>query len=90
MLVRKTLSCFAVFALAAAVISVVPWRFAYSQTRPAETSLRAVVDGIVVQPLRLIAPDNSVLVALYTMEKEKDGRWKIAGCVLAPTTVRAA
>jgi len=154
--VRKTLSSFAVFALVAVVISVVPWRFAHSQTRPAESSLRAaewttirqvigdqlkafkaedgrkamsfaspgireqfgtpenflamvhhayealisarytefldgaVVDGIVVQPLRLIAPDNSVLVALYTMEKEKDGRWKIAGCVLAPTTVRAA
>ncbi len=50
----------------------------------------AVVDGIVVQPLRLIASDNSVLVALYTMEKQKDGHWKIAGCVLAPTTVRAA
>jgi hypothetical protein len=50
----------------------------------------AVVDGVVVQPLRLIAPDNSVLVALYTMEKQKDGRWKIAGCLLAPSTVRAA
>ena len=156
MLVRKTLSSFAVFALVAVAISVVPWRFAHSQTRPAKSSLRAaewttirqvigdqlealkaedghkamsfaspgireqfgtpenflamvhhayealisarytefldgaVVDGIVVQPLRLIAPDNSVLVALYTMEKEKNGRWKIAGCVLAPTTVRAA
>jgi hypothetical protein len=50
----------------------------------------AVVDGAVIQPLRLIAPDNSVQVALYTMEKEKDGRWRIAGCVLAPSTVQAA
>ena len=50
----------------------------------------AVVDGAVIQPLRLIAPDNSVLVALYTMEKQKDGRWKIAGCILAPSTVQAA
>jgi hypothetical protein len=49
----------------------------------------AVIDGAVIQPLRLIAPDNSVLVALYTMEKQKDGRWKISGCVLAPSTVRA-
>ena len=38
----------------------------------------------------LVAPDNSVLVALYTMEKQKDGRWRIAGCVLAPSTVQAA
>ena len=50
----------------------------------------AVIDGSVIQPLRLIAPDNSVRVALYTMEKQTDGRWKIAGCVLAPSTVQAA
>jgi hypothetical protein len=50
----------------------------------------AVIEGAVVQPLRLVAPDNSVLVALYTMEKQKDGRWRIAGCVLAPSTVQAA
>ena len=50
----------------------------------------AVVEGAVIQPLRLVAPDNSVLVALYTMEKQKDGHWRIAGCVLAPSTVQAA
>jgi len=49
-----------------------------------------VIDGAVIQPLRLVAPDNSVLVALYTMEKQKNGRWQIAGCVLAPSTVQAA
>jgi hypothetical protein len=50
----------------------------------------AVIDGAVIQPLRLIAGDNTVLVALYTMEKQKDGRWKIAGCILAPSSVQAA
>jgi hypothetical protein len=50
----------------------------------------AVIDGEVIQPLRLVAPDNTVQVALYTMEKQKDGRWKISGCVLAPSTVQAA
>jgi Domain of unknown function (DUF4864) len=50
----------------------------------------AVVDGAVIQPLRLIAADNTVQVALYTMERQKDGRWRIAGCVLAPSTVQAA
>ncbi len=49
----------------------------------------AVIDGVVIQPLRLIAPDNTVLVALYTMEKQPDGRWRIAGCALAPSTVQA-
>lgn len=50
----------------------------------------AVIEGNVIQPLRLIAPDNTVQVALYTMAKQNDGRWKIAGCVLAPSTVQAA
>ena len=50
----------------------------------------AVIDGHVIQPLRVIAPDNTVVVALYTMERQKDGRWKIAGCALAPSTVQAA
>lgn len=49
----------------------------------------AVIEGTVVQPLRLILPDNTVLVAIYQMEKQKDGRWKIAGCVLAPSKVLA-
>ncbi len=50
----------------------------------------AVIEGVVIQPLRLIAPDNTVQVALYTMERQKNGGWKIAGCVLAPSTVQAA
>ena len=50
----------------------------------------AVVEGNVIQPLRIIAPDNTVQVALYTMQKQPDGHWKIAGCVLAPSTVHAA
>jgi hypothetical protein len=50
----------------------------------------AVIAGNVVQPMRLVAPDNKVQVALYTMQKQPDGRWKIAGCVLAPSTVQAA
>jgi hypothetical protein len=49
----------------------------------------AVIDGVIVQPLRLIAPDNTVLVALYTVEKRK-GAWRINGCQLAPSTVKAA
>ena len=50
----------------------------------------AVIDGQTIQPLRLIGPDNTVQVALYTMERQRDGRWRIAGCMLAPSTVQAA
>jgi len=50
----------------------------------------AVIDGIVIQPLRLIAPDNTVQVALYTLEKQANGRWRINGCRIAPSTVQAA
>lgn len=49
----------------------------------------AVVDGSVIQPLRLVMPDNTVLVALYTMQRQPDGGWRIAGCVIAPSTVQA-
>lgn len=49
----------------------------------------AVVDGVTIQPLQLVLPDNTVMVALYQMEKQKDGRWRIAGCVIAPSTVQS-
>ncbi len=49
----------------------------------------AVVDGATIQPLRLVLPDDTVLVALYQMQRQRDGRWRIAGCVIAPSTVQA-
>lgn len=49
----------------------------------------AVIDNSVVQPLRLVLADDTVLVALYEMQKQPDGRWRIAGCVLAPSTVQS-
>jgi hypothetical protein len=50
----------------------------------------AVIDGATIQPLRLVMPDNTVLVALYQMQRQPDGRWRIGGCVIAPSTVQAA
>jgi len=50
----------------------------------------AVIDGVIVQPLRLIAPDNTVLVALYTLERQSGRGWRITGCQIAPSTVQAA
>ena len=49
----------------------------------------AVIDGTIVQPLRLILPDDSVLVALYQLQRQRDGTWRIAGCVIAPSTVQS-
>jgi hypothetical protein len=49
----------------------------------------AVVDGTTLQPLQLVLPDNSVVVALFTMERQKDGAWRIAGCVIAPSTAQS-
>jgi hypothetical protein len=50
----------------------------------------AVIEGSTIQPLRLVMPDGTVLVALYTMERQRDGGWRIAGCVIAPSTVKSA
>jgi hypothetical protein len=47
----------------------------------------AVIEGLVIQPMRLIDADNTVRVALYTMERQKDGSWRISSCRIAPSTV---
>ena len=49
----------------------------------------SVVDGVTIQPLQLVMPDNTVLVALYQMEKQKDGNWRIAGCAIARSTTQS-
>jgi hypothetical protein len=58
--------------------------------RYAEFLEGAVIDGLVIQPLRLVDADNSVRVALYTVEKQGDGTWRISGCRISPSTVQAA
>ena len=50
----------------------------------------AVIDGLIIQPLRLVDADNSVRVALYTMEKQKGGAWRISGCRIGPSTTQGA
>ena len=49
----------------------------------------AVIEDAVVQPLRLVLPDDSVMVALYQMQKQRNGEWRIGGCWLAPSTVQS-
>jgi hypothetical protein len=49
----------------------------------------AVIDGHTIQPLRLVMSDDTVLVALYEMQRDERNGWRIAGCVIAPSTVRS-
>ena len=49
----------------------------------------ALIDDAVIQPLRLVMPDDTVLVALYQMQRQPDGRWLIAACTIAPSTVQS-
>jgi hypothetical protein len=49
-----------------------------------------VLNGQVMQPLEVVAPDTSVLVAFYLMERQADGTWRISGCVLGTPEGQAA
>ena len=41
--------------------------------------------GLVRQAVRLVGPDGSTVIAVYTMERQLDGVWKIAGVYLVQT-----
>ena len=43
-------------------------------------------DGAVVQQVGLVGPDGAREVALYSMEREANGSWRIDGCVLTADT----
>jgi hypothetical protein len=40
------------------------------------------VEGDWIQAVSLVGPDGQPALALYTMEKQADGAWRIAGCAL--------
>ncbi len=42
-----------------------------------------IVNGETVQPVRLVAQDGSVEVALYEMQRQEDKQWRINGCDIA-------
>jgi hypothetical protein len=41
-----------------------------------------IIEGMVTQPVLLVGPDGKFVLALYTMQKQPDGEWKITGCSL--------
>ena len=40
------------------------------------------IDGTAVQQVFVTGPDGKDWVALYTLERQPDGAWKISGCLL--------
>ena len=49
----------------------------------------ALLDGVPVQPVRVIGPNGHGTVALYQMERQPDGSWRIAGVTLHPIGERS-
>ena len=52
--------------------------------RPREVEFRGLglEDGRPTQRVLLVGPDGVPVIARYTMERQPDGSWRIAGCVL--------
>ena len=47
-------------------------------------------DGGPVQKVKVIDPNGRPVMAVYTMEQQADGSWRIAGCVLFTMDGRSA
>jgi hypothetical protein len=52
--------------------------------RPRQVEFRDLktIDGAIVQQVYVVGPDNEPKLALYIMERQPDGTWRISGCVL--------
>ncbi len=53
--------------------------------RPRQVEFRElrVEGGTIVQDVFVVGPDGHSTLALYMMQRQPDGTWKISGCVLA-------
>jgi len=60
--------------------------------RPRERQFEALVAGEEgpVEKLLLVGPDGRVVLALYSMEREADGSWRISGCMLVEAEERTS
>ena len=43
-----------------------------------------VIDGVPAQEVSVVGPDGRPYLALYLMERQPDGAWKIRGCLIRP------
>lgn len=50
----------------------------------------AIVDGELFQPVKMTDTEGRAWIALYPMQREADGRWRINGCQLARLPGREA
>lgn len=52
--------------------------------RPSQVEFRDIVDfrGAPAQRVYLVGPDGVAVIALYPMERQADGTWRINGCYL--------
>ncbi len=59
--------------------------------RPREVEFRDIVtrDDLIVQKVLIVGPDGRPVLALYTMEMQPDGTWRIAGCRLVEVDERS-
>lgn len=48
------------------------------------------IDGELVQKVYVVGPDGAEVLALYTMERQADGSWRIAGCLLTQSDAESA
>lgn len=53
--------------------------------RPQTYKFRTIrrIDGKIVQPLTVVGPSGITETALYIMEKQPDGVWRIGACIMA-------
>jgi hypothetical protein len=54
--------------------------------RSVEFDESVVIEGEVMQPVRMIDAHGAAWIALYPMERQADGTWRINGCQLARIT----
>jgi hypothetical protein len=50
----------------------------------------SVVDGSIIQAMRIVESDGDVVIALFSMERQANGDWRVAGCELAPSDLVSA
>lgn len=61
---------------------------AVARPRVFEFEAATTVNGRPAQPVFIVGPDGIAQRALYFMQRQPDGSWKIDGCVLLPLADR--
>lgn len=56
---------------------------AVHRPRSVDFSELLVGAGTIVQQVELVGPDGQAELALYSMQRDTTGRWRIDGCILA-------